>query len=431
MIKKSIVGLVVCLLFVTNAWALTPVLDTGDSNERVCNPKSYTDLGNGIVRDNVTGLEWVQDGNLIASRDPDFDNDDMAGDGQVTWQHALDFIDLLNAGGFLGHRDWRLPTIQELSTLVDNGREDPAIDPIFNGALSLVYWSSTTYPVWGSPWHMNFYDGYVTYSSGSNYVRVVRGKPYSELNNFVINGDGTVTDTTTGLMWQQCNYGQTWDGTQCGGNPERLHWDAAGAYIQGLNDAHHLGYEGWRLPTKNELQTLLDYSRDFPATTFPDTLDSYYWSSTTYARFTWYVDFMHGQILSHYTESSFLDVRAVRGGLCWIDTAECLADSDCAETEGCRDNVCVCELVVTHKQISSEKLTKPRKVVLNITSANEAFDVFGRIDLGPLSWEKVKFNRKKNQLKIHAIVPAGLKPGIIPIRVGDCFGEVVITGTDR
>ena len=68
---------------------------------------------------------------------------------------------------------------------------------------------------------------------------------------------------------------------------------------------------------------------------------------------------------------------------------------------------------------------------MNVTSQDETFDIFGRIDLGPLTWEKLQFNRKKNQLKIHAIVPAGLEPGIIPISVGDCFGEVVITGTDR
>ena len=105
MIKKSIVGLVVCLLFVTNAWALTPVLDTGDSNERVCNPKSYTDLGNGIVLDNVTGLEWQQ----------------ATAPGTYTWQQALDYVAGMNSGsGTYGFTDWRLPTIKELSTLVDS-----------------------------------------------------------------------------------------------------------------------------------------------------------------------------------------------------------------------------------------------------------------------------------------------------------------------
>ena len=124
MMKKCVVGFVMCLglLAGANAWAQTiHVLDTGDPNERVCNPKSYTDLGNGIVRDNVTGLEWVQDGNLIVTRNPAFDNDGTARDGRVTWQHALDYIALLNADEYLGHSDWRLPTIEELSTLVDAG----------------------------------------------------------------------------------------------------------------------------------------------------------------------------------------------------------------------------------------------------------------------------------------------------------------------
>jgi hypothetical protein len=68
---------------------------------------------------------------------------------------------------------------------------------------------------------------------------------------------------------------------------------------------------------------------------------------------------------------------------------------------------------------------------LNVSSADESFDIFGMIDLGPLTWDKVKFNRNKNRLKIIAVVPAGLAPDAYPISVGDCFGEVVITGTDR
>ena len=85
-----------------------------------------------------------------------------------------------------------------------------------------------------------------------------------------------------------------------------------------------------------------------------------------------------------------------------------------------------CELTVRHKQIRAEKITKPRKVTVDVTSADETFDIFGRIDLGPLTWDKVKFNRKKNQLQISVKVPAGLAPQVIPIRVGECFGEVVI-----
>jgi len=112
------------------------------------------------------------------------------------------------------------------------------------------------------------------------------------------------------------------------------------------------------------------------------------------------------------------------GGSC----VECLVDGDCNATEWCRENVCMprCELTVTHKRILSQKLTKPRKVVLNVTSADEIFDIFGLIDPGVFTWDKVKFNRKKNRLKIFATVPAGLAPGAYPISVGDCFGEVVV-----
>ena len=88
-----------------------------------------------------------------------------------------------------------------------------------------------------------------------------------------------------------------------------------------------------------------------------------------------------------------------------------------------------CEMTVMHKKIRAEKLTRPRKVVLRIIGG-EGFDLYGQIDLGPLTWKKVKFNRKKNRLKIVAIIPAGLEPGTIPISVGDCRGEVVITGQD-
>ena len=93
----------------------------------------------------MTGLEWVQDGNLIVTSHPEFDNDETPGDGQVTWRHALEYIDLLNDEGYLGHDDWRLPGLEELSTLVDAGRYNPAIDPIFDTVADWVgYWSSTT-----------------------------------------------------------------------------------------------------------------------------------------------------------------------------------------------------------------------------------------------------------------------------------------------
>jgi Protein of unknown function (DUF1566) len=466
MIKKSIVGLVVCLLFATNARAMTLVPDTGDPDERVCNPKSYTDLGNGIVRDNVTGLEWVQDGNLIASRDPAFDNDSDTGDGAVTWQHALDYVDKLNEENYLGHIDWRLPAPDELLTLVDRSIPWPGpkiASTFFPNTAAFSYWSSAKagYST-STAWNVDFAYGTVTYGNklAYNFIRAVRSRPYGSLDSFFINGDGTVTDNSTGLMWQHCNYGQTWNGTDCAGSAGTRTWQQALDYVQGLNRKHYLGYSDWRLPNTNELISIVNYGIFNPATTFPNTPDisamgiSNYWSSEIWEinppNCGWVVDFEHGGAFSSHEETTIY-VRAVRGGPCWVDNADCLDGSDCEEGTICEEGMCIecftdndcseeqlcnggmcmfpCELTITHKEIIAEKLSKPKKVTFNI-SGEEGFDPFGQISMSPFTWERMKFSRKKNQLKIHAIVPAGLEPGSYPISVGDCVGEIVITGTD-
>ena len=106
---------------------------------------------------------------------------------------------------------------------------------------------------------------------------------------------------------------------------------------------------------------------------------------------------------------------------------ECLNDDHCGDLYTCEDSVCVqeCLLTITHTKIRSEKLFKPRKITLKITGG-ESFDPYGILDLGPLKVLKTKVKTKKNVLGIRALVPAGLKPQIIPIRVGDCVGEIEI-----
>jgi len=98
----------------------------GQDAQYTCNPQSYTDLGNGIVRDNVTGLEWQQD----------------TAHGTYTWQQAIDICDNLVLGA---HSDWRLPTIMELSFITNLGNFDPSINTdYFPNTMSSYYWSSTT-----------------------------------------------------------------------------------------------------------------------------------------------------------------------------------------------------------------------------------------------------------------------------------------------
>ena len=159
--------------------------------------------------------------------------------------------------------------------------------------IDAQYWSATEYvgrtmggnaTVFG----VNFADGRIKgYPrdrgpfGGANrlFVRYVRGNPAYGHNDFHDNGDGTVTDRATGLIWQQADSGQT------------QNWQQALAYAKHLKLA---GHDDWRLPNAKELQSIVDYTRA------PDAADraargpaleaifrttneeSYYWSSTTH-----------------------------------------------------------------------------------------------------------------------------------------------------
>ena len=93
--------------------------------------------------------------------------------------------------------------------------------------------------------HIKAYPAGVSGPMG-NYVRAVRGGTSYGINDFVDNGDGTVTDHATGLMWQQADSGSGMD------------WEDALAYAE---DSTMADYDDWRLPNIKELQSIVDYSR--------------------------------------------------------------------------------------------------------------------------------------------------------------------------
>ncbi|MFH2122585.1 MAG: DUF1566 domain-containing protein [Pseudomonadota bacterium] len=115
--------------------------------------------GNQAVVDQGTGLMW-QKGDDAISRD---------------WQSALAYCEDLT---LLSKSDWRLPSIRELKSLVDDSRYYPAIDPAFRSHSS-SYWSATSVtgqPV-GNAWVVNFSNGDDNwYLKTARYrVRCVRG----------------------------------------------------------------------------------------------------------------------------------------------------------------------------------------------------------------------------------------------------------------
>ncbi|MBI4791914.1 MAG: DUF1566 domain-containing protein [Deltaproteobacteria bacterium] len=167
--------------------------------------RSYTKLAHGdealpdtatyddgwiMTRDNVTGLIWEMktDNGSIHDRNnhytwcdtnPATNGGDAGtcGDGTDT----EDFIDEVNNEDFGGHADWRLPTVKELSTLVNSDipYPGPTINTTyFPETVSSCYWSSTTNANYtNGAWPVDFYNGYVEngyYKSNSYYVRAVR-----------------------------------------------------------------------------------------------------------------------------------------------------------------------------------------------------------------------------------------------------------------
>ncbi len=122
------------------------------------------------VLDHCTGLMWQKD-----TADINLDGTIDSGDW-VQWTDALSYCESVEFGEY---RDWRLPNRRELESLVDSGRFDPAINPVF-GCESSGYWSSSTYASHMIlAWFVRFGDGSVTFDAVDSpyHVRAVRSGP--------------------------------------------------------------------------------------------------------------------------------------------------------------------------------------------------------------------------------------------------------------
>ena len=145
---------------------------------------------------------------------------------------------------------------------------------------------------------------------------------------FTVNGDGTVVHTTTGLMWKQCNEGLS--GAACaGGTASYMTWYNA---LTASRASTFAGYSDWRLPNKQELESLVDntcYSPAINATVFPGTLSDFAWTSTTfsaYPAYAWFVHFDQGKSYADNAKTNSYVVRLVRGGQFFDLLAACALD---------------------------------------------------------------------------------------------------------
>lgn len=132
------------------------------------------------------------------------------------WQDALDSCNCLDISG---HADWRLPSVEELLSLIDRTQESPALPfghPFSGGPASHHYWSSSNDAFDADyAWYVSIHSGDADTSSKmvEGIVFPVRGGRFDTDGNLVIpgkpgnmprftnNGNGTITDNRTGLMW--------------------------------------------------------------------------------------------------------------------------------------------------------------------------------------------------------------------------------------
>ena len=284
-------------------------------NEEGYFPNDFVDNSDGTLTDRVTGLMWGKDGSSKLYQ----------------YYGAEKYIFGLNNEKFAGYNDWRIPTLEELCSLLERGKNENGLhmSPLFDDKQSLYLsldrpGGARSMEFCAIYYGIDFMKGVISEvatdsrcRSRTFYIKAVRttkGKQSTKYtkevkaketddrrlayvpeelrtgeirkiklrdtqealtqknikkmiethnfyvhkfndegdfpNDFVDNGDGTLTDRVTGLMWEK----------KCSSKLYQYHW--AEKHISGLNEKEFAGYADWRIPTLEELCSLLERGKN-------------------------------------------------------------------------------------------------------------------------------------------------------------------------
>ncbi len=268
--------------------------DDGDLQMGVPWPEPrFINNGDGTVTDMLTGLMWTKNADLC---------------GKITWEDA---VDCCNGLDLAGYDDWRLPNMHELHSLIDYSEKAPALaeghpfEHVHTSFQNNFYWSSSTnFYLANSAWRVDMCKGHIKFCPKieTNYVWSVRSISDGDApvpvtgqticfrpgddgdlqmgvtwpdSRFKDNGDQTVRDNFTGLIWpREANLGG------------RMLWNEA---IDYCNNLDYGGYNDWRMPNIREIHSLIDCGEYGPCLTdgypFINVQSYLYWSSTSCASY--------------------------------------------------------------------------------------------------------------------------------------------------
>lgn len=286
----------------------------------ICVAQSITNksvLNEETSLDNNTGLEWKKS---------------MSPTSFYSQEEAIEYCENLE---YAGHGDWRLPTLNEMLTVL-------SYKPFISG-YNLRVWSADSYGesgaiIWSTE-YMWLYSNFDYSSSpifGSavetlpNYAICVRGNelPASEFIVSEINGDKVVKDNSTGLMWQKTYSSGSWQG--------------ALSYCENLDYA---GFTDWRLPNSNELASNI-FSKNTTVEWTP-VEGTAWWTSENDSDIAnaWYVTTTIAPLLYGFYKNSAAYIRCVRSGFCGDDKfwngSECVAPCSADSCGGAANAVCI------------------------------------------------------------------------------------------
>ncbi|MDO5675340.1 MAG: DUF1566 domain-containing protein [bacterium] len=236
-----------------------------------------------IVLDQLTGLLWLRNADFF--------------DFPMQWQEAEARIQEMRAEEAFGRSDWRMPTRQELRSLVDHGASRPALPeghPFTNIFLGW-YWTSTDAAIApGYAWRLQIEGGRMFFGNkaeesflwpvaGESRITLQASTPKERFSQ-AQDGPGLV-DGCTGLIWYP----------QASFSPRPLSWQDALDQVAALRQGSGLP---WRMATINELESLVDLRRHSPALSsdhpFTGVQEGYWSSTTSFYEPSWsYVLYLH------------------------------------------------------------------------------------------------------------------------------------------